>query len=93
MWIPTIVSPDHLLLYIGIVDALITLFLIVATGIEASFIGKTKHQCAQVPPNGTADQSLIFFERARVTSEKNPNYGEDLCKEFLVTFSVGTALM
>jgi hypothetical protein len=93
MWIPTTLSPNWLLFYIGIVDALIVMALIVATSIETSYIGKTKHQCAQVPPNGTADQRLIFFERARMTNTTDWNYGEDLCREFLAAFYIGIALV
>ncbi|OCK78590.1 hypothetical protein K432DRAFT_383752 [Lepidopterella palustris CBS 459.81] len=93
MWLPTALSPGPLLLYIGIVDAFIVAALIVATSIETSYIGKTTHQCAQVPPNGTADQKLIFFERARVINMTNPNYGEHLCHEFMTKFYIGIAMI
>jgi hypothetical protein len=67
--------------------------LIVATAIETSYIGKTTHQCAQVQPNGTADHRLIFFERARVIYVTDPNYGENLCNEFLAKFYIGIAVV
>jgi hypothetical protein len=86
-------SSGPLLLFIGVIDALIIIALIIATSIETSYIGTTKHQCAQVPPNGTADQRLIFFERARMTNSTNPNYGEELCNEFLAKFYVGIAMV
>jgi hypothetical protein len=93
MWIPTILAPDPLLLYIGMVDALIVMALVVATSIEGTYVGKTTYQCAQVPLNGTADQSLIFFERARVINMTDANYGEDLCNDFLFTFYIGIAMV
>lgn len=67
--------------------------LTVATGIETEYVGKTAYQCAQVLPNGTADQRLIFFERVGAINMTDPNYGEELCNDFLAKFYVGIAMM
>ena len=93
MWIPTSTAPDELLLYMGLVDALIVMALIVATSIEGTYVGKTTNQCAQVSQNRTTDQSLIFFDRAGAINMTDIDYGKDLCNDFLQTFYTGIAVM
>jgi hypothetical protein len=92
MWIPTALAPGLLLPWIGLIDALISAMLVAATSVETTYIGMTSLQCAQIPRNGTADQRLIFFERARATNITNPDLGEDLCREFLVKFKYGIGM-
>jgi hypothetical protein len=77
----------------GVVDALIVIALIVATSIEGTYVGKTTHQCAQVSPNRTTDQSLIFFDRAGTINMTDTDYGKDLCNDFLFTFHLGIAMV
>lgn len=93
MWIPTIGASGSLLLFMGFVDALIVIALIVATSIEGTYVGKTTHECAQVSMNGLADHSLLFFERAATINITNTDYGENLCNDFRITFYVGIAMM
>lgn len=93
MWIPTIIAPDGLLLYIGIVDAMIVSALIAATSIEGTYVGKTKHECGQVSPYASANSSLVFFDRAGTINMTNTDYGKDLCNNFLTTYYVGIVIM
>jgi hypothetical protein len=86
MWIPTTVAPSLLLLYIRLIDALISVMLVAATSFETTYIDMISHQCVQIPSNETADQRLIFFERARATNITNSDLEKDLCREFLVKF-------
>lgn len=80
------------LLFIGIIDASIASALFTATSIEASYVGTTKRECAQLSPNGTSVESLIFFERARVINSTNPNYGVELCNGFMAKFYLGIVI-
>lgn len=93
MWIPTFAATESLLLCLGIVDASIVVALIVATSIEGTYVGKTTHECAQVSPNGSADGSLVFFNRAATINMTNADYGMNLCNNFRITFNIGIAMM
>jgi len=93
MWVPTIGAPDKWLLPLGIVDALIFLALFIATGVEAGFVPRSKHQCGQLSRNGTAGHGLVFFERAGATDLKDKDYGRRLCREYVDTVHVGVAVL
>ncbi|KAI1122934.1 hypothetical protein F5Y10DRAFT_252888 [Nemania abortiva] len=89
LWIPTIAASGGGLLLLGIGDAIITGFLIISLAIEATFIGFTKAQCAQLRPDAPPTSNLIFFQRVAEIDFKHVNSGEETCQTYYGKWYVG----
>ncbi|KAI1111525.1 hypothetical protein F5Y14DRAFT_424844 [Nemania sp. NC0429] len=92
LWIPTISTTGGGLFLLGVVDAIVTGFIIISLAIEASFIGFTPGQCAQLGPNATPNSNLIFFQRVAEIEFKDKGVGEATCKEYYAKWYVGLVL-
>jgi hypothetical protein len=67
--------------------------LAIATGLQSSYIGISRNQCAQLSSNGTAVNSLLFFERARTINITDPTLAEDLCNGYIGTWATGIVIV
>ncbi|KAJ8130840.1 hypothetical protein O1611_g2789 [Lasiodiplodia mahajangana] len=89
LWIPTIVASDSRLLLLGIGDAIITGFIIISLGIEATYIGFTQAQCAQLRPDAPPTSNLLFFQRVGEIEFKNKDSAEGTCRGYYAKWYVG----
>ncbi|KAI1150108.1 hypothetical protein F4825DRAFT_428028 [Nemania diffusa] len=92
MWIPTLSASGGGLLFIGVVDSLVTGFIIISLAIEATYIGFTHAQCAQLGPNTPHTSNLIFFQRVAEIEPNNINVGEGTCQAYYIKWYVGLVL-
>ncbi|KAI0458627.1 hypothetical protein F5B21DRAFT_400078 [Xylaria acuta] len=88
-WIPSIYAEGGRLFAIGVVDAIITGFIVTALVIEASFIGFTHAECAQLRPDATPTSNLVFFQRVAEIEYKDKDIGEGTCHGYYVKWYVG----
>ncbi|KAI1749999.1 hypothetical protein F4782DRAFT_510982, partial [Xylaria castorea] len=91
-WIPTIYAKGGQLFAIGVVDAIITGFIITALVIEASFIGFTHAQCAQLRPDAAPTSNLIFFQRVAEIDYKDKDIGEGTCQSYYGKWYIGLVI-
>ncbi|KAJ2988562.1 hypothetical protein NUW58_g3910 [Xylaria curta] len=89
LWLPTMDSKGSGLVLLGIVDAIFTGFLIIALSIEASFIGFTSAQCAQLRPGAAPTSNLIYFQRVAEIEFEEKNIGEETCRGYYAKWYVG----
>lgn len=89
LWIPTIYAEGARLFLIGIVDAIIAAFLITSLVLQASFIGFTHAQCAQLRPDATPPSNLIFFQRVAEIEYKEKDIAEGTCQGYYAKWYVG----
>ncbi|KAI0096240.1 hypothetical protein GGR51DRAFT_47473 [Nemania sp. FL0031] len=89
LWIPTIAASGGGLFLLGIGDAIITGFLIISLGIEATYIGFTQAQCAQLRPDAPPTSNLLFFQRVGEIEFKNKDSGEETCQAYYAKWYVG----
>lgn len=89
LWIPTISTTGGGLFLLGVVDAIVTGFIIISLAIEASYIGFTAGQCAQLRPDATPNSNLIFFQRVAQIDFKEKGVGEGTCVAYYTRWYVG----
>ncbi|KAI0469604.1 hypothetical protein F4859DRAFT_487205 [Xylaria cf. heliscus] len=89
LWIPTIYAEGVRLFLIGVVDAIITGFIITALVLEASFIGFNHAQCAQLRPDAAPTSNLIFFQRVGEINIKEKDAAEGTCQAYYAKWYVG----
>ncbi|KAI0437300.1 hypothetical protein F4803DRAFT_539317 [Xylaria telfairii] len=89
LWIPTIYAEGTRLFLIGVVDAIIAAFLITSLALQASFIGFTHAQCAQLRPGATHPSNLIFFQRVAEIDYKEKDIAEGTCQGYYAKWYVG----
>ncbi|KAI0866593.1 hypothetical protein F4860DRAFT_499914 [Xylaria cubensis] len=92
LWIPTIYAEGGRLFAIGVVDAILTGFIVGALVIESSFIGFTHAQCAQLRPDAAPTSNLIFFQRVAEIEYKEKDIGEGTCQSYYANFYVGLVI-
>ncbi|RYC56449.1 hypothetical protein CHU98_g9751 [Xylaria longipes] len=89
LWIPTIYADGARLFVIGVVDAIITGFIIASLVIEASFIGFNHAQCAQLRPDAAPTSNLIFFQRVAEIDHKEKDVAEGTCQGYYAKWYIG----
>ncbi|KAI0903975.1 hypothetical protein F4823DRAFT_616644 [Ustulina deusta] len=89
LWIPTLRTEGGGLVLLGVVDAIITGFLIISLSIEASFMGFTYEQCAQLRQNATPSPHLIFFQRVAEINPEEDAAGQGTCQSYYMKWYSG----
>ncbi|KAI1166790.1 hypothetical protein F5B18DRAFT_604197 [Nemania serpens] len=89
LWIPTISMKGGGLFLLGVVDAIVTGFIISSLAIEASYIGFTAGQCAQLKSDATPNSNLIFFQRVAEIDFQDKGIGEGTCQAYYTRWYVG----
>ncbi|KAI3332065.1 hypothetical protein HD806DRAFT_179665 [Xylariaceae sp. AK1471] len=79
---PSYYASGGALFSLGVIDTIILGSFIAALRIEASYIGFTSAQCAELKPNATSTSNLVFFQRLAKIETKFENFGERSCQEF-----------
>lgn len=92
MWIPTISASGGGLFLLGVVDAFVTGSIILALAIEATYIGFTAGQCAQLSPDATPNSKLIFFQRVAEIDSQDKGVGEGTCQAYYTNWYVGLVI-
>ncbi|KAI0508766.1 hypothetical protein F5B22DRAFT_619514 [Xylaria bambusicola] len=89
LWIPTIFFEDRALALIGVVDAIITGFVLIPLALEATYISFTPAQCAHLSLDTIPSPHLILFQRIADIKAGDDTTGEETCQGYYAKWYAG----
>ncbi|KAI0404522.1 hypothetical protein F4802DRAFT_566301 [Xylaria palmicola] len=93
LWIPTLRSKGGGLFFLGVVDAVVAGLLLIPLAIEASYIGFTPGQCAQLKSGAPPTNNLIYFQRVAGIKVDEENIAQGTCDGFFMRWYLGLVVL